>query len=99
MRDSLGGQQAPISRSGSARSFNTSYGRPPASPSPRPPRAQVMHLCTVGSDLFHPIRKSYFYNIFENNDEIFCLFKAGCICLFSYRSRINAGRINKRIFC
>merc|ERR1712141_10297 len=40
MRDSLGGQQAPISRSGSARSFNTSYGRPPASPSPRPPRAQ-----------------------------------------------------------
>ena len=42
MRDSIGGQQAPISRSGSARSFNTSYGRPPASPSPRPPRAQVI---------------------------------------------------------
>jgi len=38
MRDSLGPQA--ISRSGSARSFNTSFGRPPASPSPRPPRAQ-----------------------------------------------------------
>ena len=54
MRDSLSGQQAPISRSGSAHSFNTSYGRPPASPSPRPPRAQVMHLCTVGSYLENP---------------------------------------------
>ena len=42
MRDALGGQQPQaISRSGSARSFNTSFGRPPASPSPRPPRAQV----------------------------------------------------------
>jgi len=38
---SWGGQQPlqPISRSGSARSFNTSFGRTPASPSPRPPRA------------------------------------------------------------
>lgn len=38
---SWGGQQPlqPISRSGSARSFNTSFGRAPASPSPRPPRA------------------------------------------------------------
>jgi len=43
MRDALGGQQ-PVSRSGSARSFNTTFGRPPASPSPRPPRAQV---CTL----------------------------------------------------
>ena len=41
MRDAIGGGQQAISRSGSARSFNTSFGRPPASPSPRPPRAQV----------------------------------------------------------
>jgi len=34
-----GQQQQPISRSGSARSFNTSFGRAPASPSPRPARA------------------------------------------------------------
>ena len=40
---SWAGGQA-ISRSGSARSFNTSFGRPPASPSPCPPRAnQVRH--------------------------------------------------------
>lgn len=44
MRDAIGGSGQPISRSGSARSFNTSFGRPPASPSPRPPRAHVLLL-------------------------------------------------------
>lgn len=37
MRDSIG--QQPISRSGSARSFNTTFGRPVATPSPRTARA------------------------------------------------------------
>ena len=36
MRDTIG---QPISRSGSARSFNTTFGRPATTPSPRPPRA------------------------------------------------------------
>ncbi len=36
MASTLG--QQPISRSGSARSFNTTFGRPAATPSPRPQR-------------------------------------------------------------
>ena len=38
MRETLG--QQPISRSGSARSFNTTFGRQVATPSPRMARAQ-----------------------------------------------------------
>ncbi len=38
MQNTLG--QQPISRSGSARSFNTTFGRGVSTPSPRPPRAQ-----------------------------------------------------------
>ena len=43
MRETLGPGGQPISRSGSARSFNTTFGqaRPPATPSPRPPRANL----------------------------------------------------------
>ena len=41
MSNTLGGNQ-PISRSGSARSFNTTFGRPaPGTPSPRAPRAHL----------------------------------------------------------
>ena len=45
MRDAIGPGGQPVSRSGSARSFNTAFGRPPAgapgTPSPRPPRANL----------------------------------------------------------
>merc|ERR1712158_56069 len=54
---SWGGQQPlqPISRSGSARSFNTSFGRAPVSPSPRPPRAnQFGQPGQSGSPPGHP---------------------------------------------
>merc|ERR1711899_210711 len=52
----MGGQQQqqPISRSGSARSFNTSFGRPPASPSPRPPRAHPQHFGQPGQSASLP---------------------------------------------
>merc|ERR1711899_568748 len=52
----LGSQQReqPISRSGSARSFNTSFGRPPASPSPRPPRAHPQHFGQPGQSASLP---------------------------------------------
>jgi len=48
----MGGQA--ISRSGSARSFNTSFGRPPASPSPRPPRAQQQQFGQPGQSASLP---------------------------------------------
>ena len=71
MRETLGPGGQPISRSGSARSFNTTFGRAgqvaPTTPSPRPARANVGQggNFSFHKNAHHIYNEFYNYSIFE----------------------------------